>query len=151
MLFVGRVAHYSRGLFGSSFRIGLIKYYKVPNGAKSRKYDSLLTLPSKTGSGQKSKILVESRKWAFRLYLQSVPELEIWTFHVQAFISYRKLQMCRNFRSADVLHIIYNIWAGYYLGNLLSRQTDARAEKPRLAEAQTVEPLQTFKQYMIIY
>jgi len=37
MLFVGRVAHYSRGLFGSSFRIGLIKYYKVPNGAKTRK------------------------------------------------------------------------------------------------------------------
>ena len=101
MLFVGRVAHYSRGLFGSTFRIGLIKYYKVPNGAKSRKYGSRLTLPSKTGSDQKYKILVESRKSAFRLFRPSIPELEIWTFHVQASISYRKLQMCLNFRSAD--------------------------------------------------
>ena len=52
MLFVGRIAHYSRGLFGSSFLIHGIKYYKVTNGEKIRKYDSRLTLPSKTGSGQ---------------------------------------------------------------------------------------------------
>jgi len=38
----------------------------------------------------------------FRLYLPSIPELETWTFYVQASISYRKLQMYRNSRSADV-------------------------------------------------
>ena len=47
MLFVGRIAHYTRGLFESTFLIHRIKYDKVPNGEKVRKLDSGLTPPSK--------------------------------------------------------------------------------------------------------
>ena len=35
MLFVGRIAHYSRRLFGSSFLIHGINFCKVPNGEQT--------------------------------------------------------------------------------------------------------------------
>ena len=75
-LFSRRLAHWSRRLSESTFRIDRIKYYKGPNGVTNRKWCSRVWLLAKTGSNQKSKILLESRKCAFRLKLLSFCKVE---------------------------------------------------------------------------
>ena len=75
MLF-SRLSHWSPKLWKSTFRIDRIKYYKRPNGVKSRKWCFRVGLPTKTPSDQKSKILFESRKWAFRPRLLSFCKVE---------------------------------------------------------------------------
>ena len=72
MLFPGRLAHWSRRLSESTFRIDRIKYYKEPHGVKDRKSCFRLWLLTKIASDQKSKILLENRMWAFRLGLLSL-------------------------------------------------------------------------------
>ena len=71
MLF-SRLSHWSPKLWKSTFRIDRIKYYKRPNGVTNHKWCFRVGLLTKTPSDQKSEILLESRKWAFRVRLLSL-------------------------------------------------------------------------------
>ena len=71
-----RLSHWSPRLWKSTFRINRIKYYKGPNGVRSRKWSFRVGHLTKTLFDKKSKILFESRKWAFRLELLSFSKVE---------------------------------------------------------------------------
>ena len=75
-MFSRRLAQWSRRLSESTFRTDRIKYYKRPNGVKHRKRCFRMAPLTKTASDQKSEILLESRKWAFRLWLLSFSKVE---------------------------------------------------------------------------